>query len=114
MPARIRYEDRNPEPLLAPQERVKTFREYALGYSVSLALDEANRCLLCKDADQRCIKACPAGIDIPGFIKKLSEGDLFGALQGLSCSLIPFPLCVVGCALRRSSVRALAYCITTR
>lgn len=90
MPARIRYEDRNPEPLLAPQERVKTFREYALGYSVSLALDEANRCLLCKDADQRCIKACPAGIDIPGFIKKLSEGDLFGAYRVIVQSN-PFP-----------------------
>lgn len=41
MPIKIRYEDRNHEPLLAPEERVKTFREYALGYSVSLALDEA-------------------------------------------------------------------------
>jgi glutamate synthase (NADPH/NADH) small chain len=90
MPARIRYEDRNPEPLLAPQERVKTFREYALGYSVSLALDEANRCLICKDADQRCIKACPAGIDIPGFIKRLSEGDLFGAYRIIVQSN-PFP-----------------------
>ncbi len=90
MPVRIRYEDRNPEPLLAPQERINTFREYALGYSVSLALDEANRCLLCKDADQRCIKACPVGIDIPGFIKKLSEGDLFGA-YGIIVQSNPFP-----------------------
>jgi glutamate synthase (NADPH/NADH) small chain len=93
MPIKIRYEDRNHEPLLAPEERVKTFREYALGYSVSLALDEAKRCLLCKDADQRCIKACPAGIDIPGFIKKLSEGDLFGAYKVIVQSN-PFSLCV--------------------
>jgi glutamate synthase (NADPH/NADH) small chain len=90
MPIKIRYEDRNHEPLLAPEERIKTFREYALGYSVSLALDEAKRCLLCKDADQRCIKACPAGIDIPGFIKKLSEGDLFGAYRVIVQSN-PFP-----------------------
>lgn len=86
----IRYEDRNHEPMLPPQERVKTFREYALGFSVSLALDEAQRCLFCKDAEQRCIKGCPINIDIPGFIKKITEGDLVGAYKKILESN-PFP-----------------------
>ncbi|MDW8032154.1 MAG: NADPH-dependent glutamate synthase [Aquificaceae bacterium] len=86
----IRYEDRNPEPLIPPEQRVKTFREYTLGYSVSLALDEAQRCLLCKDADKRCIKGCPVGVDVPGFIKKLREGDLLGAYRKI-VETDPFP-----------------------
>ena len=90
MAKRIRYEDRNPEPLLPPQERVKGFREYAFGYSVPLALDEAQRCLFCKDADQRCIKGCPINVDIPGFIKKITEGDLVGAYKKI-IEADPFP-----------------------
>jgi glutamate synthase (NADPH/NADH) small chain len=81
MAKRIRYLDRNREPMLEPSERVKSFREYALGFSVGLALDEAKRCLFCKDADQRCIKGCPIHVDIPGFIKKITEGDLVGAYR---------------------------------
>ncbi len=83
MAKKIRYLDRNKEPMLEPSERVKGFREYALGFSVGLALDEANRCLFCKDADQRCIKGCPINVDIPGFIKKITEGDLVGAYKKL-------------------------------
>ena len=81
MAKKIRYLDRNPEPSLPPEERVKTFREYELGYSVNLALDEAQRCLFCKDADQRCIKGCPVHVNIPAFIKKITEGDLVGAYK---------------------------------
>lgn len=90
MAKQIRYEDRNKEPLLPPHERVKTFREYALGYSVPLAIDEAKRCLFCKDADQRCIKGCPIGVDVPGFIKKIVEGDLVGAYKKI-IEADPFP-----------------------
>ncbi len=90
MAKRIRYLDRNKEPMLESQERVKTFREYALGFSVNLALDEANRCLFCKDADQRCIKGCPIGVDVPGFIKKITEGDLLGAYKKIT-EADPFP-----------------------
>ncbi|MFN4319969.1 MAG: NADPH-dependent glutamate synthase [Aquificaceae bacterium] len=90
MAKRIRYEDRNPEPLMPPQERVKGFREYSFGYSVPLALDEAQRCLFCKDADQRCIEGCPINVDIPGFIKKITEGDLIGAYKKI-IEANPFP-----------------------
>lgn len=81
MAKKIRYLDRNKEPFLSPLERVKSFKEFALGFSVNLAIDEANRCLFCKDADQRCIKGCPINVDIPGFIKKITEGDLIGAYK---------------------------------
>jgi len=81
MAKKIRYHDRNPEPVLPPEERKKTFREYELGFSVNQALDEANRCLLCKDADRRCIAGCPVGVRIPDFIKKIREGDLLGAYE---------------------------------
>ncbi|MFN3869905.1 MAG: NADPH-dependent glutamate synthase [Aquificaceae bacterium] len=90
MAKRIRYEDRNPEPLMEASLRAKSFREYAFGYSVPLALDEAQRCLFCKDADQRCIKGCPIGVDIPGFIKRIIEGDLIGAYKKI-IEADPFP-----------------------
>ncbi len=90
MAKKIRYLDRNQEPMLEPKGRIKSFREYALGFSVSLALDEAQRCLFCKDADQRCIKGCPINVDIPSFIKKITEGDLIGAYRKI-VEANPFP-----------------------
>jgi glutamate synthase (NADPH/NADH) small chain len=57
--------------------RAKNFSEVACGYSVEEALREAERCLLCPD--EPCIKGCPVGIDIPGFIRKIGEKDFRGA-----------------------------------
>lgn len=94
---KVRYLDRNKEPMLSPEKRIKTFEEYALGYSINLAIDEAKRCILCKDADKRCIKACPIHVDIPGFISKIAEGkaleaydiitktDIFPSICGRVC-----------------------------
>ncbi len=90
MAKEIRYLDRNKEPMLPPQERRKTFREYALGFSISMAIDEAKRCLFCRDAEKRCIKACPVNVDVPGFIKKIIEGNLIEAYKKIIKS-DPFP-----------------------
>jgi glutamate synthase (NADPH/NADH) small chain len=57
-------------------ERVRNFDEVALGFPVSVAQEEASRCLQCKKP--LCNQGCPVGIDIPGFIKHVIEGD-FGA-----------------------------------
>ncbi|MBM3310262.1 MAG: NADPH-dependent glutamate synthase [Candidatus Aminicenantes bacterium] len=57
-------------------ERVKNFDEVALGYPVETAIEEARRCLQCKKP--LCNQGCPVGIDIPGFIKFIVEGN-FGA-----------------------------------
>jgi glutamate synthase (NADPH/NADH) small chain len=70
------------------QERVKNFSEVACGYGVADAQREAERCLLCPD--QPCVRGCPVGIDIPGFIRKIGEKDVRGAYEVLTdTNLLP-------------------------
>ncbi len=59
--------------------RIQSFEEVNLGYRLEDAMLEASRCLHCKH--QPCVSACPVGIDIPGFIKKVSENRLDEAYQ---------------------------------
>jgi len=65
-----------PMPKQQPFERVRNFDEVALGFTPELAREEAARCLACKKPV--CVDGCPVGIDIPGFIRCIVEGD-FGA-----------------------------------
>ncbi|MDP2914640.1 MAG: NADPH-dependent glutamate synthase [Candidatus Aminicenantes bacterium] len=67
---------RRPMPKQNHWERVKNFDEVALGYPVAAAVEEASRCIKCKKP--LCNQGCPVGIDIPGFIKCIVEGD-FGS-----------------------------------
>ena len=60
-----------------PKERARNFEEVSLGFNLEEAKTEAARCLHCKNP--RCVLACPVGIDIPGFIAHLKEGDVIGA-----------------------------------
>jgi len=62
-----------------PEERIKNFNEVPYGYSEEEAIQEAKRCLQCKRAT--CITGCPVEIDIPGFIKKIAEGDFRAAIK---------------------------------
>ena len=55
-----------------PQVRAKNFDEVCLGYNAEEAVEEANRCIGCKNA--KCVQGCPVSIDIPGFISKVKEG----------------------------------------
>lgn len=64
---------KTPMPEQEPNERIKNFFEVALGYSQEQAIAEANRCLQCPA--HPCVSGCPVGIDIPGFIKKIKEGN---------------------------------------
>ncbi len=57
-----------------PAERATNFCEVNLGLSDAAASQEANRCLACKDA--KCINGCPVGVDIPGFVEAVANGDL--------------------------------------
>ena len=68
---------RNEMPTLAPETRAKCFSEVALGYTEEQALDEALRCLGCKNMP--CVTACPVNIRIPEFIAKIRECDFEGA-----------------------------------
>ena len=70
-------QERTPMPEQEPLVRAKNFEEVALGYRVEEALVEAERCLQC--ADEPCVRGCPVGIDIPGFIKKITEKHYHGA-----------------------------------
>jgi glutamate synthase (NADPH/NADH) small chain len=65
---------RTPMPEQDPHVRSKNFEEVAQGYTVEMALAEADRCLQCKKP--KCVPGCPVGIDIPGFISALSRKDL--------------------------------------
>ena len=63
----------------APEIRAKNFDEVCLGYNIEEAMTEASRCLTCKNA--KCVSGCPVGIDIPGFIAKVKDGDIAAAYQ---------------------------------
>lgn len=62
--------------------RATNFEEVCLGYNKEEAMDEASRCLGCKNA--KCIEGCPVAIDIPGFIKEVKEGNIEGAYHVIS------------------------------
>ena len=69
-------------PLLAPEVRAHNFEEVALGYTPEIAVEEANRCLNCKN--RPCVSGCPVNIRIPDFIMKIKENDFEGAYQIIS------------------------------
>jgi dihydropyrimidine dehydrogenase (NAD+) subunit PreT len=89
----------------------ENFQEAHNGLSNRDALEEANRCLYCYDAP--CIQACPTGIDIPSFIKKIASGNLKGSAKtimsanpvGASCSRVcpTEELCEGACVLNHST-----------
>ena len=55
-----------------PAVRAKNFEEVCYGYNKEEAMEEASRCINCKNA--KCVEGCPVSIDIPGFISKVKEG----------------------------------------
>ncbi len=73
---------KNPMPVQAPEERAHNFNEVALGYTEEIAVNEAMRCLNCKN--QPCVSGCPVNIHIPEFISKVKEGEFEEAYQIIS------------------------------
>lgn len=73
---------KNPMPSQEPDVRNHNFKEVALGYTEEIALDEAARCLNCKNMP--CVNGCPVNIHIPEFIAKIREMDFEGAYQVIS------------------------------
>ena len=74
--------DKNPMPEQAPDIRNRNFLEVALGYTAEQAMDEAQRCLNCKN--KPCISGCPVGVNIPDFIAEVAKGDFAAAYEVLS------------------------------
>ena len=71
-------------PTQAPAVRAHNFQEVALGYTAEIAVEEAKRCLNCKD--RPCVQGCPVNIAIPDFIARMKQGDFEGAYQQISLS----------------------------
>ncbi len=66
------------------KERATNFDEVCLGYNQEEAMNEASRCINCKNA--QCVKGCPVAINIPGFIEKVKDGAFEEAYQIISQS----------------------------
>lgn len=81
-------------PRLGPEAAAANLADYKPRYTPQEALIEANRCLFCFDAP--CIQACPTGIDVPSFIKKIANDNPAGAARtiltanvlGASCARV--------------------------
>lgn len=70
---------KNPMPVQDPKLRAHNFDEVALGYDEATAIEEAQRCLNCKNMP--CVSGCPVNVHIPEFISLIKQGDFEGAYQ---------------------------------
>jgi glutamate synthase (NADPH/NADH) small chain len=70
---------KHPMPHQEAEVRNKNFEEVAFGYDEETAVAEAGRCIQCKKSN--CMEGCPVDINIPGFIKMISERNFEGAIQ---------------------------------
>ncbi len=70
---------RQPMPEQAPEDRTTNFDEVPYGYTEALARQEAQRCILCKNA--KCVAACPVNVDIPGFVSLIQQGKVLEAAR---------------------------------
>ncbi len=61
-------------PELAPELRIQNFKEVCTGYTQEMAVEEASRCLDCKNP--KCVQGCPVNVKIADFIRAIREGDL--------------------------------------
>ena len=73
---------KTPMPEQDPQVRNANFLEVAQGYTLEQAMNEAQRCIHCKNP--ACVSGCPVGIPIPDFLAKVAEGDIAAAYEILS------------------------------
>ncbi len=70
---------KTPMPEQDPKVRARNFEEVSLGYTAEMAINEAGRCLRCKNP--RCVEGCPVNVRIPEFIAKVAEGDFKTAYE---------------------------------
>ncbi|MBQ8354251.1 MAG: NADPH-dependent glutamate synthase [Oscillospiraceae bacterium] len=70
---------KTPMPEQDPKVRARNFKEVSLGYTAEMAMEEAGRCLNCKNP--KCVEGCPVNVRIPEFISKVAEGDFKTAYE---------------------------------
>ncbi len=73
--------NKTPMPEQEPNVRNKNFDEVSLGYTQEMAMEEAQRCLHCKN--KPCVNGCPVGVRIPEFIGHVANGDMEAAYQAI-------------------------------
>ncbi|MBR6707023.1 MAG: NADPH-dependent glutamate synthase [Clostridia bacterium] len=76
--------EKHPMPTQSPEERAHNFNEVALGYTAEIAVEEAARCLNCRN--RPCVNGCPVNIDIPDFILQVRKGEFEKAYQVITRS----------------------------
>jgi len=84
MAATVEKKVKNPRQPMPEQDakiRARNFLEVPTGYTMKMAQAEAARCLQCKKP--ACVTGCPVGVDIPGFIDLIAQGDMTGAIRNL-------------------------------
>ena len=96
LPAELKMKDRmaiphQDMPSQDPQVRIHNMNEVALGYTETMAVAEASRCLDCKN--KPCVQGCPVNINIPGFLGKVREKDFKGALDVIHESSVLPSIC---------------------
>jgi len=82
MAKKITQKTKTPMPARDAHERARTFDEVATGYTMEMAVGEADRCIDCKN--RPCIGGCPVEIDIPRFVRQIAERDFAGAFHTLA------------------------------
>ena len=73
---------KTPMPEQDPKVRARNFKEVSLGYTAEMAMEEAGRCLKCRNP--KCVTGCPVNVRIPEFIAKVQEGDFKAAYEIIS------------------------------
>ena len=73
---------KTPMPEQDPKVRARNFKEVSLGYTAEMAMEEAGRCLKCRNP--KCVSGCPVNVRIPEFIAKVQEGDFKAAYEIIS------------------------------
>jgi len=96
-------------PALDARARVKNFDEVALGYTTEMAMEEAARCLNCKD--RPCVAGCPVNVAIPEFIMKVKEGDFAEAYSIITSTNSLPAICGRVCP---QETQCEAYCVRGR
>jgi glutamate synthase (NADPH/NADH) small chain len=79
MAKKVIIKEKTPMPVLDPQMRIEGFEEVALGYTEEMALQEAQRCIQCRN--RSCVDGCPVEVPIPEFISLIAERKYKEALQ---------------------------------
>lgn len=74
--------EKTPMPEQPARERAANFQEVALGYTEEMAVNEAARCLHCKNSP--CVNGCPVNVQIPDFIALIASGDFEGAYRKIT------------------------------